>query len=186
MVRNVLLLVIFILLASCAQEDSIRKDIIRLKSHPVRLDLSNMVCIEDDLDTLSHRKMTPCLLKLVVYLDSTKCSSCYVKTMYRWKEISSALSSYKGKIQSFFIFSPKSGQRESLYLAIKGAHLSMSVYVDTTNVFSRLNPHLPSDSELRTFLLDEKDSVILVGSPIKNKKMQDLFWKTVEGHLGKP
>lgn len=79
MVRNVLLLVIFILLASCAQEDSIRKDIIRLKSHPVRLDLSNMVCIEDDLDTLSHRKMTPCLLKLVVYLDSTKCSSCYVK-----------------------------------------------------------------------------------------------------------
>ena len=39
---------------------------------------------------------------------------------------------------------------------------------------------------LHTFLLDEDDNVILVGSPLHNRKIEEMFYKIVEERLGKP
>lgn len=49
-----------------------------------------------------------------------------------------------------------------------------------------MNPHLPKNKALHTFLLDENNNVILVGNPLHNKKIEKIFYKIVEEKLGKP
>lgn len=36
-----------------------------------------------------------------------------------------------------------------------------------------------------TFLLDEDNNVLLVGNPLENKKIEEMFWQIVEEKLGK-
>jgi hypothetical protein len=50
-----------------------------------------------------------------------------------------------------------------------------TVFYDLDGSFERLNPHLPPDEQLHTFLLNEKNKVILVGNPSYNKKLKDLY-----------
>ena len=44
-----------------------------------------------------------------------------------------------------------------------------------------------SVAELRfhTFLLDENNNVLLVGNPLDNEKIEEMFWQIVEKKLGK-
>ena len=36
-----------------------------------------------------------------------------------------------------------------------------------------------------TFLLDENNNVLLVGNPLDNEKIEEMFWQIVEKKLGK-
>ena len=51
---------------------------------------------------------------------------------------------------------------------------------DREGQFEKLNPHLPKNKVLHTFLLDENNNVILVGNPLHNKKIEKMFYKIVE------
>ena len=58
------------------------------------------------------------------------------------------------------------------------------ILLDTLREFEKLNPHLPKNRALHTFLLDENNNVILVGNPLHNKKIEEMFYKIVEEKLG--
>ena len=60
------------------------------------------------------------------------------------------------------------------------------ILLDTLGEFEKLNPHLPKNRALHTFLLDENNNVILVGNPLRNKKIEEMFYQIVEEKLGKP
>ena len=62
--------------------------------------------------------------------------------------------------------------------------LSYPIYMDTTGVFRRTNPQLPSNPMLHTFLLDENNEVLAVGNPLENEKIDRMFWRTVKEKLG--
>ena len=36
-----------------------------------------------------------------------------------------------------------------------------------------------------TFLLNENNNVLLVGNPLENETIEEMFWQIVEGKLGK-
>lgn len=59
------------------------------------------------------------------------------------------------------------------------------ILLDSLGEFERLNPHLPQNKALHTFLLDENNNVLLVGNPLHNKKIEEMFYKVVEEKLGK-
>lgn len=116
---------VFILCVSCSHDSSLGEDVYQLKSNPILIDWKRMECIEDKFDTVSfHRDSAK--LKLIVYVDSTRCSSCYVNTMYQWSDVFAKLQPYKGRAQILFIFSPSEYRRESFHLAVKGAPLGLS------------------------------------------------------------
>ncbi|MBS4809127.1 MAG: hypothetical protein KH071_14815 [Paraprevotella sp.] len=62
---------------------------------------------------------------------------------------------------------------------------SCPVYLDSLGVLERANPQIPSNPDLHTFLLDEDNNVLLVGNPIWNEKIKEMFWQIVEEKLGK-
>ena len=122
---------------------------------------------------------------MVVYVDSVVCSSCRLKEMYKWDDFLSKLESVSSQIKVFFIFATSYDNIRKLKISAKTLPNSFPIYMDTTNIFLRMNPHIPHNPMFHTFLLDENNNVLLVGNPLENEKIKKLFWQIVEEKLGK-
>lgn len=46
--------------------------------------------------------------------------------------------------------------------------------------FASANPHLPPSSILHSFLLNEKNEVVVVGNPARNNKVKELMLNTMK------
>ena len=93
---------------------------------------------------------------------------------------------YKGNLKFYFIFSPRQQDEEGIRIALTNNAFDYPVLVDTIGEFEKLNPHLPKNKALHAFLLDENNNVMLVGNPLHNKKIKEMFYRIVEDRLGKP
>lgn len=66
---------------------------------------------------------------------------------------------------------------------IEGANYTLTdlrfrhtVFYDLDGSFERLNPHLPENEQLHTFLLNGENKVILVGNPTHNEELKNLYF----------
>lgn len=57
------------------------------------------------------------------------------------------------------------------------------VYIDTLGIFQKNNPHLPKNPRLHTFLLDANNHVILVGNPLYNTKIKEMYDRVIHEKL---
>ncbi len=103
-----------------------------------------------------------------------------------WSSLVDYAKGFSGRLKFYFIFSPMKREVRSTELLIANTNFDYPILMDTLDEFERLNPHLPKNRALHTFLLDENNRVILVGNPLRNKKIKEMFYKIVEEKLGKP
>ncbi|MCM1516999.1 MAG: hypothetical protein NC080_11440 [Paraprevotella sp.] len=141
----------------------------------VVLPLDSMLYVADDSIGYVHDVMAD-RYRLVVYYDSTECSSCRLKTLYEWDSLIDSVSSSGHKVDFYFVFNVPTQRVEEVKAAIVAYASNLSVYLDTTGVFERMNPNLPRLSQMRTFLLNRKDTVVLVGNPVYNSRVADMMW----------
>ncbi|NPD91626.1 hypothetical protein [Xylanibacter muris] len=175
----VILLPLVGLFVSCGGSTEIKDSLDAMLSHPVRLSLDRMKCSYRGSDTLMADSIKPDL-RLVVYVDSSECSSCVLDQMYHWNEMLSESRKYDGRLQYVFIVAPRPSQLEDARLSLEYCGLQSPVYVDTGFVFRCSNPWFPSGRMYHTFLLNRNDSVLLVGSPLDNPNINELFTRTVK------
>lgn len=173
-------LIISVLFLSCKNKNATMEQIARMQSDVVVL----------PLDSMNNTGVSPCVprldgYKFIVYSDSSDCSSCSLRKLYQWDELSELSKRYGDGVQFIFIFSPSKKNQGLFELAIRNVLSSSLIYMDTINIFSRLNPHIPGERRFHTFLLDEDNNVLLVGNPLENEKIKELFWQIVEERLGK-
>lgn len=57
------------------------------------------------------------------------------------------------------------------------------VCIDLNDSLNKLN-HFPSDPRFHCFLLDENNKVILIGNPVQNPKIKELYLRTISERLG--
>lgn len=175
----VLLLSIFLFIACVDRERQLKDDILDLCSRPIKLSLEEMACYVNGEDTCIKNQDFDCY-KEIIYLDSTTCSSCAWNSMYKWNGILDSLRALRKNVKCYFIFHPSVANRKALYIAMKKRmFLDCPIYVDTVGSFIKNNSHIPSDKTLHTFLLDRNNNIILVGDPLQNGKIENLFWKVV-------
>lgn len=116
--------------------------------------------------------------KLVVYVDSTGCTSCKLQ-LHKWKELLSELDSIASdKISYLFYVCPKN-KREFEHI-LKRDKFDYPVCVDQSDSFNKLN-HFSSDPRFQVFLLDKENKVIAVGNPVDNPKMKELYLNVITG-----
>ena len=176
----------FVVLIGCdSRVNPFKEDIAMLQSRPLYLPLDSMRKMktqgEDSVMLVSQQDV----MKLVVYTDTADCSSCVLRKMYKWNGLLKKLEVYGGRIQPYFIFRPLSKDMGVFYMSMKQITPSCPVYLDSLGVLERANPQIPSNPDLHTFLLDEDNNVLLVGNPIWNEKIKEMFWQIVEEKLGK-
>lgn len=175
-----ILLFLSCMLLSC-NDGGVKKSLKEFQSHQVKVRLEKMECRMHEQDTICIDSVKP-MLRLVSYVDSSECTPCTLDHMYVWNDLIDEASKYEGKLKYIFIFAPKSGSYnlEDVHLAVASSGLKCPVYVDTAYSFKNDNPQLPADSRFHTMLLDSKDSVLMVGSPLDNPKIENLFSRIIK------
>lgn len=170
---------------SCNDIGRIKKEIERMQQRETYLCLSEMdlYTVEDDEKEIRSSFETS-LMKLVVYVDSSVCSSCLIKNMYHWYDVIDKVERrYHGKLKVVFVFNPPKKQSRMLEYAYRNSAFSYPIFVDTADVFKRMNFHIPNDNKYHTFLLDKQDRVILVGCPLTNPDVRTMFYELADKHL---
>ena len=121
--------------------------------------------------------------KMVVYVDSAGCTSCGINKMFLWDPLITYAETYKGKLKFYFIFStPKS---DNVRNALITNPFNYPVLIDEKGEFEKLNPHLPKNKAMHSFLLDKNNNVIMVGNPLHNKEIEKLFYQQTQELLRK-
>lgn len=123
-------------------------------------------------------------LKVLCYVDSIGCSSCKLK-LEMWKSfINSIQQIAEDKCRFIINFTPKNREYvfNELRTKIKTTGFDYPVCIDLEDSLNKLN-HFIDDPRFRCFLLDSADCIILIGNPIQNPKIKDLYIHTIYERL---
>ena len=151
----------------------------RFYGQRVVLPLDSMLSMADDSSGYVQ-DVTTDRYRLIVYYDSTECSSCRLKTLYEWNGLVDSVSLSGQKLDFYFVFNVPAQRMEEVKNTLATFVHNQPVYLDTTGVFERTNPCLPSLSQMRIFMLDSRDTVVLVGNPLHNRRVEDMMWGILE------
>ena len=156
-------------IAGCHRNNDIRDKIVSMQSSRIALFLDSMLCINEH-ETVNAEDQQ--LLKLVLFVDSSECSSCNIRKLWEWTPY---LKSFDG-VNAFKFLVVLEVQSKYLYYTKEQLKIS---------VFRRHNPQIPDNRMFHTFLLDESDSVLLVGNPLINERIDNLLKGIVNERLMK-
>lgn len=168
------LTLILIISISCSGiNKKLKEDYITLKSAKIIVpnDLRIMVKGKDSI----INDFFDCESKMIVYIDSTSCNSCHVKSLIDWKVLMKQVSIIDNKFRFYFIFRPKKDEVNSIKITLLSLDFNYPVILDEEGKFRKANPALSTNKLLHTFLLDKNNHVILIGDPIGNLEINKLF-----------
>ena len=147
---------------------------IRFPSHPV---FTRFVT-----DTVPYR-IPKTDYKVVVFVDSVGCISCKLQ-LPKWKEFMHEVDSRcKGKVSFVFFF--QSADVKELRYILRRDGFSLPVCIDADDSFNSLN-HFPGEMMFQTFLVDSENRVKVIGNPIHNLSVKDLYLKELAGIKSDP
>ena len=116
--------------------------------------------------------------KVLVYVDSVGCTSCKLQLL-KWKELIAHVdSATNGNVPFIFVFQSKD-DRELRYI-LKRDNFDRPVCIDRNNRLDELN-QFPQDITFQTFLLDKDNKVKVIGNPVHNLAVRDLYLKQITG-----
>lgn len=116
--------------------------------------------------------------KVLVYVSSTGCISCKLK-LNKWKELIRYTDSItNSKVPFLFFFHPK--DISDIHNLLKEHNFELPVCIDKEDQLNKLNK-LPTDMSFQTFLLDKDNKVTVLGNPIQNLAIKDLYLKKIAG-----
>ena len=162
-----------VLTHSCTDKNKIKHQLNALYENPIIVPSEMMELVRG----FNEKDRNRCKHRFVVYMDSTRCSSCAIKRVRDWELLREDLNE---EVDLVFIFAPKEEEYEKVKGALSKETISADVYVDKKHAFIRENPYIPSTHKMHVFLLTPKDSVILVGNPLNNNKIRRMLYDVLE------
>ena len=114
--------------------------------------------------------------KLIVFVDSTECSKCRIDKFIRYGSLFE-LSRTTGSFEVLLLLSVRNSEYQNIVDHLVLSSQPYPVYIDSESSFRRDNPAIPDNSSMHSFSLDSDNRVILVGDPIYNESIMDLFQK---------
>jgi hypothetical protein len=121
--------------------------------------------------------------KVLIYVDSIGCASCKLQ-LSKWKEfIAYTDSASQSNIPFLFFFHPKDYGEIRHLLKLEG--FDLPVCIDLEDKLNRLN-RFPADMTFQTFLLDKENKVTVIGNPIHNLAVKELYLKRISEQDGSP
>jgi hypothetical protein len=135
---------------------------------------------KDSLNYISETSTISKDYKILLYIDSTGCTSCRLR-LYIWKTY---IEEFDSKIDFLFYFQPKS--EKELSSLLENEQFAYPVYIDNKGELNRLN-QFPDNSIFQCFLLDKDNKVVAIGNPIHNSQVGKLYKQIITGEMsGKP
>lgn len=128
-------------------------------------------------DTVPYR-ISKTDYKVVVFVDSVGCISCKLQ-LPGWKKFMHDVDSLSdGNVPFVFFFQTKD-VRELRYI-LRRDNFSHPVCIDIEDNFNNLN-RFPEEMMFQTFLIDSENRVKVIGNPIHNLSVKELYLKEIAG-----
>ena len=121
--------------------------------------------------------------KVVVFVDSVGCISCKLQ-LPKWKEFMHEVDSLSNRNVPLIFFFQTKDVGELRYI-LRRDNFSHPVCIDTENSFYKLN-RFPREMMFQTFLVDSADKVKVIGNPIHNSSVKELYLKELTGMKSNP
>lgn len=139
--------------------------------------------VTDTLGCIYERNMTfECIdggmLKFIVYVVSTECSSCEMRQIPRLKPLYELADSL-GTFEVYTIFSPSQDEYNDVLEQLVFMNFEYPLYVDVFGDFQRKNTCIPVEKKYHCFLLDKEGHPVFVGNHLANADMMRLFLKVL-------
>lgn len=116
--------------------------------------------------------------KLVVYVDSTSCSGCFISHLTDYFEINDTLQASLAEL--VIILHPQQARLDEVTTRLGQEKFPFRCIVDFDGEFVRNNPDISDNQLLHSFLLDEDDKITLIGNPTRNQRIKDLLHKALK------
>lgn len=170
-----IMLTVLMVLSSCGNK-KYASEILQLQSRSI-----DMTCCKDAVFIENGEEAKFCdndsTYKLIIYIDSTSCSPCFISHMQEYMEVVNAFDS--AGVNTLFIFEPTQERMEEVTVALKQfAYPARAIVVSNEN-FSANNSHIPSSALLHCFLLNPANEVTIVGNPARNDKLKTLMLNNI-------
>lgn len=172
MTRIVSYLTLLCLIVSCCGE---RISMARILSAFTK----HEIVIPDDLECINNKtlslidKSTLKPLKLVIFHDSINCTTCHIAHIAEYYPLYMMSDTYSFSVLT--ILSPEQSDVEEIKKELITRGFCFPIYIDTYGSFKNLNEHIPTDQRFHCFLLNQDNYPILVGNPLANTNLHELF-----------
>ncbi len=167
---------------SCYNRKNIEAEIAEFTNSKVIFEPQKMVTQIHGKDTVYNYRNDK--LKLIVFFDKETCTSCVIDGLYDWNDFIADFKKNERYLKVFFIFAPPPNEMRNISISFKNSIIDYPIFIDTAGIFKKRNLHLPKEKVLHTFLLNKNNEVILIGNPLYNKKINQMFKEIVEEKLG--
>lgn len=97
--------------------------------------------------------------------------------MFLWNDM---IDMTHAKVNYIFIFEPKKNQIEDSELSVESSGLKANIYLDTARVFRKENAFIPKGEKYHTMLIDTNDSIVMVGMPLTNTRIKNIYYKILK------
>lgn len=173
-----LLIIFSFIIAGCVYDDTARQ-IKRLVGHNIDLNF-DLVEVESGIEC-GECRINDSIPKLIVYFDSTECSSCRISELNRYNDMFYQSLSQRHIFRPIVIFAPLKNDMQAVKNLLEYYAFPHTIYLDKDNCFYKCNKSVISnDKRLHTFLTDEANNIILAGNPIGNSELMELYYKTID------
>lgn len=155
-------------LASCGRSAE-EKDLLynRFLHSTVEMPYSHMAFVGEDSLWNTHAAYT-----YVHYMDSINCSSCLGTRLAVWQMFEKQLESLPDSCRLCFIVEGDTSTIRLIREVEYYTQYSPAMYVDTAGVFLGQNPLVDSLRILRSFMIDSRGQVLLIGDPTRTDMTQ--------------
>ena len=119
-------------------------------------------------------------VRMIALFDSTFCASCHLPNMKVWNEVIAYSKASHSRFEPIFIFSPKQEEVVSLKQSLRDNMFEWPLFIDENGDFLKNNHVIPQDSRFHTFLLNSENKIILVGSPVNNEVLWDMYKEQIQ------
>ena len=112
--------------------------------------------------------------KLVVFVDSTSCSGCFISHLTDYFEVNDTLLSEQAEL--LVVLHPQRKHLKDVTHRLSHERFPFWSIVDKDGEFNSKNPDIPDNQLLHSFALDENDNIFLVGNPTRNSRIKELLY----------
>lgn len=168
----------FLLMFSSCYYKNTKADVHKLSGVQMKFPSTiTSVCNDEVIDsTLWNHKE----LLMIYWIDSTVCTSCQMKSLYKWEDICDYCNADSNSVDFAFIFTPKAKDLQLFREFVKRNNFIPALtYIDSEFSFQEQNEALKAKSKFNVFLLNQDNRILLVGNPVNNQKLWKLYQETI-------
>lgn len=122
-------------------------------------------------DTTTYEHILKHRYKILVYVDSVGCTACRLR-LREWRDYIDTCKLFNYDVG--FLFVVQSKNYHIFESRLKVDNFTYPTIYDPADDWNKINK-FPKEDKFRTFLLNDKNRVVLIGSPINNDKIRKLY-----------